>query len=114
MLDDIEAYKAELDASVFKSALLMRPVFESARLAPRKIVFAEGEDERVLRAAQAVLEETTEHPILIGRPESFYIGANGSGLISDQTGTLVSSIRRMTPVTGITGAPITSLWRAMV
>ena len=68
-LDDIEAYKAELDASVFKSALLMRPVFESARLAPRKIVFAEGEDERVLRAAQAVLEETTEHPILIGRPE---------------------------------------------
>ena len=69
VLDDIEAYKAELDASVFKSALLMRPVFESARLAPRKIVFAEGEDERVLRAAQAVLEETTEHPILIGRPE---------------------------------------------
>ena len=69
VLDNIEAYKAELDASVFKSALLMRPVFESARLAPRKIVFAEGEDERVLRAAQAVLEETTEHPILIGRPE---------------------------------------------
>ena len=68
-LDDIEAYKAALDALVFKSALLMRPVFESARLAPRKIVFAEGEDERVLRAAQAVLEETTEHPILIGRPE---------------------------------------------
>ena len=62
VLDNIEAYKAELDASVFKSALLMRPVFESARLAPRKIVFAEGEDERVLRAAQAVLEETTEQP----------------------------------------------------
>jgi malate dehydrogenase (oxaloacetate-decarboxylating)(NADP+) len=68
-VEDIDAYKAHLDASVFKSALLMRPVFESARLAPRKIVFAEGEDERVLRAAQAVLEETTEHPILIGRPE---------------------------------------------
>ena len=68
-VEDIDAYKAHLDASVFKSALLMRPVFESARLTPRKIVFAEGEDERVLRAAQAVLEETTEHPILIGRPE---------------------------------------------
>ena len=68
-VEDIDAYKAHLDASVFKSALLMRPVFESARLAPRKIVFSEGEDERVLRAAQAVLEETTEHPILIGRPE---------------------------------------------
>ncbi|MEC3862497.1 NADP-dependent malic enzyme [Mesobacterium sp. TK19101] len=67
-LPDLKAYKAKLDASVFKSALLMRPVFEAARTASRKIVFAEGEDERVLRAAQAILEETTEQPILIGRP----------------------------------------------
>jgi len=66
---DLEQYKADLDASVFKSALLMRPVFEAARGAARRIVFAEGEDERVLRAAQAVLEETPETPILIGRPE---------------------------------------------
>ncbi|MBN8187420.1 NADP-dependent malic enzyme [Salipiger thiooxidans] len=68
-LDDLQAYKEKLNQSVFKSALLMRPVFEAARTASRKIVFAEGEDERVLRAAQAVLEETTEQPILIGRPE---------------------------------------------
>jgi malate dehydrogenase (oxaloacetate-decarboxylating)(NADP+) len=66
---DLEQYKADLDASVFKSALLMRPVFEAARTAARRIVFAEGEDERVLRAAQAIIEETTEQPILIGRPE---------------------------------------------
>ena len=66
---DLDAYKADLDASVFKSALLMRPVFEAARTAERRLVFAEGEDERVLRAAQAVLEETPEQPILIGRPE---------------------------------------------
>jgi malate dehydrogenase (oxaloacetate-decarboxylating)(NADP+) len=66
---DLEQYKADLDASVFKSALLMRPVFEAARTAARRLVFAEGEDERVLRAAQAVLEETPEQPILIGRPE---------------------------------------------
>jgi malate dehydrogenase (oxaloacetate-decarboxylating)(NADP+) len=68
-LDDLDAYKAHLDASVYKSALLMRPVFEAAGTAARRIVFAEGEDERVLRAAQAILEETTETPILIGRPE---------------------------------------------
>ena len=68
-LDDIAAYKARLDASVYKSALLMRPVFEAAATAARRIVFGEGEDERVLRAAQAILEETTETPILIGRPE---------------------------------------------
>jgi malate dehydrogenase (oxaloacetate-decarboxylating)(NADP+) len=66
---DLDAYKRKLDGSVFKSALLMRPVFEAARTASRRIVFAEGEDERVLRAANAILEETTEVPILIGRPE---------------------------------------------
>jgi malate dehydrogenase (oxaloacetate-decarboxylating)(NADP+) len=68
-IDDLDAYRMKLDGSVFKSALLMRPVFEAARSSPRKIVFAEGEDERVLRAAQAIIEETVETPILIGRPE---------------------------------------------
>ena len=68
-IEDLEAYKEKLNQTVFKSALLMRPVFEAASIASRRIVFAEGEDERVLRAAQAILEETTETPILIGRPE---------------------------------------------
>ncbi len=68
-VEDLKAYKAKLDASVYKSAMLMRPVFEAAATGARRIVFAEGEDERVLRAAQAILEETTETPILIGRPD---------------------------------------------
>ncbi len=68
-IEDMEAYKRKLDGSVFRSALLMRPVFEAARTAQRKIIFAEGEDERVLRAANAMLEEMTDRPILIGRPE---------------------------------------------
>ncbi len=68
-IDDLEAYKERLNQTVFKSALLMRPVFEAAAVASRRIVFAEGEDERVLRTAQAILEETTETPILIGRPD---------------------------------------------
>lgn len=68
-IDDLEAYRERLNQTVFKSALLMRPVFEAAAAASRRIVFAEGEEERVLRAAQAILEETTETPILIGRPE---------------------------------------------
>ncbi|CTQ48801.1 NADP-dependent malic enzyme [Jannaschia donghaensis] len=66
---DMKAYKANLDASVFKSSMIMRPVFAAASQARRKIVFAEGEDERVLRAAQAMMEETTDIPILIGRPD---------------------------------------------
>lgn len=66
---DMDAYRKKLDGSVFKSALIMRPVFEAARQATRRIIFAEGEDERVLRAANAMLEETTDKPILIGRPD---------------------------------------------
>ena len=68
-LEDLRAYKEKLDGSVFRSALIMRPVFEAARSAERRIIFAEGEDERVLRAANAMIEETTDRPILIGRPE---------------------------------------------
>jgi len=66
---DLDAYKETLDGSVFRSAMIMRPVFEAARSGSRRIVFAEGEDERVLRTAHAMLEETTQVPILIGRPE---------------------------------------------
>jgi malate dehydrogenase (oxaloacetate-decarboxylating)(NADP+) len=68
-IENLEAYKQSLDGSVFKSALLMRPVFEAAATATRKIVLTEGEDERVLRAANAMIEETTDAPILVGRPE---------------------------------------------
>ncbi len=68
-IENLQEYREKLNQSVFKSALLMRPVFEASRTASRRIVFAEGEDDRVLRAAQAILEETTEKPILIGRPE---------------------------------------------
>jgi len=66
---DLDAYRDRLEGSVFRSAFVMRPVFEAAAHAGRRIVFAEGEDERVLRAANALLEETTDRPILIGRPE---------------------------------------------
>ena len=79
-LPDLAAYKADLDGQVYRSALIMRPVFEAAATASRRIVFAEGEDERVLRAAQAVMEETTETPILIGRPEVIATRCERAGL----------------------------------
>ena len=68
-LKDVEAYKQKLEGSVYKSTILMKPVFEAAKTSSRKIVFAEGEDERTLRSALALLEETNDKPILIGRPE---------------------------------------------
>ncbi|MGB0959775.1 MAG: NADP-dependent malic enzyme [Halocynthiibacter sp.] len=79
-MDNLAEYRARLDQSVFKSALIMRPVFEAAATASRKIVFAEGEDEQVLRAANAMLEETTDKPILIGRPDVIDIRLEQSGL----------------------------------
>ena len=79
-LDDVQAYKDGLDGSVFKSAFIMRPVFEAARTSARNIVFAEGEDERVLRSAQAIMEETTDSPILIGRPEVIAARCERAGL----------------------------------
>lgn len=79
-IKDLAAYKAQLDGAVFKSAMLMRPVFEAAATASRHIVFAEGEDERVLRAAQAMIEETTDTPILIGRPEVINARCERAGL----------------------------------
>lgn len=68
-VEDFEAYRERLDGSVFRSALIMRPVFAAAARSQRRIVFAEGEDERVLRTAQSIVEEMTDRPILIGRPE---------------------------------------------
>jgi malate dehydrogenase (oxaloacetate-decarboxylating)(NADP+) len=77
---DLEAYRQALDGSVFKSALIMRPVFEAASKTTRNIIFAEGEDERVLRAANAMLEEMTVRPILIGRPEVIATRCERAGL----------------------------------
>lgn len=79
-LMDLKGYRQMLDGSVFRSALIMRPVFEAARASGRRIVFAEGEDERVLRAAQAVMEEFTERVILVGRPEVITTRCERAGL----------------------------------
>jgi len=80
-LEDVAAYRARLNQSVFRSAFIMRRVFDAAATAERKIVFAEGEDERVLRAAQAVIQETTDKPILIGRPDVIEARIDRAGLV---------------------------------
>ncbi len=67
-ITDWPAYLQRLDQFVYQSGLIMKPVFSKARQAPKRIVYAEGEDERVMRAVQVVLDEKLAHPILIGRP----------------------------------------------
>ena len=82
-VEDLGKYRERLTASVYRSSMLMRPVFEAARQATRRIAFAEGEDERVLRAAAAMLEEMTDEPMLIGRPEVIEHRAHRLGLSPD-------------------------------
>jgi malate dehydrogenase (oxaloacetate-decarboxylating)(NADP+) len=66
-IEDFEAYRNRLDQFVFRSGLVMKPLFDSARADPRRIVYAEGESERVLRTVQVVVDEGLAKPILIGR-----------------------------------------------
>ena len=64
---DFDAYRSRLERFVYRSGQLMRPVFEAAKQMPQRIVYAEGEDERVLRAVQSVVDDGLGQPILIGR-----------------------------------------------
>ena len=65
---DLDAYRESLLKFVTHTGMFMRPVFMAARRAPKRIVFAEGEDERALRAVQIGLEEGIVKPIVVGRP----------------------------------------------
>ncbi len=64
---DFAAYRSQLERFVFRSGQLMRPVFEAAKKAPARIVYGEGEDERVLRAVQTLVDDGIAAPILLGR-----------------------------------------------
>ncbi len=65
---DIGAYRDSLAQFVYHSGLIMKPLFAGAKKSPKRVVYAEGEDERVLRAVQVVVDEGLATPILIGRP----------------------------------------------
>ncbi len=67
-IQDMAAYRQSLTRFVTHTGMFMRPVFEAARATPKRVAYAEGEDERVLRAVQIALDEKLVRPILIGRP----------------------------------------------
>jgi malate dehydrogenase (oxaloacetate-decarboxylating)(NADP+) len=68
-IEDFDAYGERLQQFVYHSGLIMKPVFAAAKNAPKRIVYCEGEDERVLRAAQVVVDEGMARPTLVGRPD---------------------------------------------
>ncbi|RZN07610.1 NADP-dependent malic enzyme, partial [Bradyrhizobium genosp. SA-3] len=67
-ITNFDEYRALLERFAFRSGLVMKPMFAKAKTQPVRVIYAEGEDERVLRATQVVLEEKLARPILVGRP----------------------------------------------
>ncbi len=68
-ISDFVAYEQSLTQFVYQSGIIMKPLFTAAKAAPRRVVYAEGEDERVLRAVQIAVDEGLVRPILVGRPQ---------------------------------------------
>jgi malate dehydrogenase (oxaloacetate-decarboxylating)(NADP+) len=82
-ITDFEAYEAELEKFVYRSGQLMRPIFEMARQDPRRVVYAEGEEEKVLRAVQTVVDEGLARPILVGTRQAIIDKSKRLGLRLD-------------------------------
>lgn len=68
-MPDLEAYREKLGQFVYRTSLMMKPVYDRARADRKRVVYAEGEEETVLRAVQTVIDEQLAYPILIGRPD---------------------------------------------
>ncbi len=65
---DLDAYRDKLNQWVYRTGLMMKPIFDRARAKPQRVVYAEGEEESVLQAVQVVVDEGLAKPILVGRP----------------------------------------------
>ncbi|UXH78985.1 NADP-dependent malic enzyme [Roseateles amylovorans] len=77
---DMAAYRDHLSRFVYQTGMFMRPVFAAAKANPARVIYAEGEDERVLRAVQVALDEGLAKPTLIGRPEVIAMRIQRAGL----------------------------------
>ncbi len=79
-IEDMEAYRQSLTRFVYQTSMFMRPVFAIAKAQPQRVAYAEGEDERVLRAAQFAVDDGLARPILIGRPAVIAARIDRAGL----------------------------------
>jgi malate dehydrogenase (oxaloacetate-decarboxylating)(NADP+) len=112
-IKDFDAYRAKLDSFVYHSGFVMKPVFAAAKKAPRRVIYCEGEDERVLRAVQAVLDEGLAQPVLIGRPDVIAMRIEKAGLrIQGRGATSRWSTRTPTRATRNSGRTTTRPWAA--
>jgi len=79
-IEDFDAYRSSLERFCYQTGMIMRPVFAAAKANPKRVIYAEGEDERVLRAVQVAIDEGLAQPILIGRPEVIRMRIQRAGL----------------------------------
>ncbi len=79
-IEDLAGYRHSLERFVYQTGMFMRPVFAAAKAAPARVIYAEGEDERVLRAVQVAIDEGLCKPTLIGRPEVLATRIQRAGL----------------------------------
>ena len=79
-IDDFDAYMERLRRFVFRSGLIMKNMIAKAKSDPKRVIYSNGEDERVLRAAQIAVEDGLAVPILVGRPEVMAMRAERFGL----------------------------------
>ena len=82
---DFVTYRERLERFVFRSGFIMKPLFTRAKETPKRVIYAEGEDERILRAAQVVVEERLARPVLVGRPGIIAARIERFGLSLDPT-----------------------------
>jgi malate dehydrogenase (oxaloacetate-decarboxylating)(NADP+) len=79
-VEDLKAYRDRLQGFVYRSGTIMQPVFAAAAKARKRVAYAEGEDERVLRAVQVAVEECLAEPLLVGRPNAIRAKISELGL----------------------------------
>ncbi|HVL77197.1 MAG TPA: NADP-dependent malic enzyme [Noviherbaspirillum sp.] len=79
-IQNLDAYRQQLSQLVYHTGMIMKPVFSAAKSAPKRVAYAEGEEERVLRAAQTVVDEGLAKPVLIGRPHVIEMRIQKAGL----------------------------------
>ena len=79
-LNDFNMYVDKLTSFVYQSGFVMKPIFSAAKKSPKKVIFADGEDVRVLRAIQVIIDEKIAKPILIGRPDVVEMRIKKAGL----------------------------------
>ena len=91
-IDDFDTYRERLTGFVFRSGLVMKPLFERARKSTKRIIYGEGEERRVLQAVQQVVAQGLARPILVGRPKVILsrIESLGLGLVAERDFDLVN------------------------